>query len=86
MLNEIVLSGIIKKVKIIDESILAVIKCNESLFYIYWERNEYDTSQLVGKFVCLRGYLQHIQYKLEENITTTKILAICVEEMEEVSL
>ena len=83
MFNQVTLSGVIQVIHDLGDTKLAVIRCNNDLFYVFWENNEYDYSTLEKKYVCLSGYLQHIKYKLEENQNALKILAICVEEMEE---
>lgn len=83
MLNEVIISGYIQIVHDLGESQLAALKCNDDIFYVFWRTDEYDTSQLLKKYICVKGYLQHIKYKLEEHINSSNILAICVEEMEE---
>jgi hypothetical protein len=83
MFNQVTLSGTIQVIHDLEGTKLAVIKCNNELFYVYWDDNEYYFDKLVNKYVCINGYLQHIKYKLKQNKNTLSILAVCVEEMEE---
>ena len=83
MLNEVIVSGYIQVVHDLGENQLAVIKCNDELFYVFWKTDVYDTSNLEKKYLCIRGYLQHIKFKLEEKVNSLNVLAICVEDMEE---
>lgn len=83
MLNEVIISGYVQLINDLDDNQLAALKCNDDIFYIFWKTDEYDTSNLLKKYICVKGYLQHIKYKLEEKVNSLNILAICVEEMEE---
>lgn len=82
MTNHVVLSGKIEKVYDLGEFTLASIRVFDELFYLFFDSLEYDYKTLEKCYVCAKGYLQHIRYKLETNVTRTTILAVCVEEME----
>lgn len=82
MINQVVLSGKIEKIYDLGEFTLASIRVLNELFYLFFDSLEYNYSSLEKCYVCVKGSLQHIRYKLEENVTRTTVLAICVEEME----
>ena len=82
MTNEVIISGVIEKVHNVGDFILAAIRTNGEIFYLFFGSLDYDYSTLERVYVCAKGYLQHIRYRLEGNEKCTNILAICVEEME----
>jgi hypothetical protein len=86
MLNEVIISGVIEKVHNIGDFILAAIRTNGDIFYLFFDSQEYDYSTLEKQYVCAKGYLQHIKYKLEKNVNAINVLAICVEEMEKCNI
>ena len=83
MVNEVILSGKIEAIQDVGDYIIAVINTLNDKFYLALDPAEYDYTSLERKYVCARGYLQHLKLRLKNRVNCMNILAIWVEDMEE---